>query len=109
MFGGEQRNRTPILAERRFSGPLADHSARALRNVDDDASDSIAKPLVDQRGLEPRRGVCKAPMLPITSLARTWSRRQDLNLQPAIYRTAALPVELLRLKKNLVGVQGFEP
>ena len=30
-FGGERRNRTPILSERWFSGPVADHSARALR------------------------------------------------------------------------------
>jgi hypothetical protein len=32
-LGGERRNRTPILSERRFSGPVADHSARALRFI----------------------------------------------------------------------------
>ena len=45
-YGGERRNRTPILSERWFSGPVADHSARALR---------MSKILVPGEGLEPPR------------------------------------------------------
>jgi hypothetical protein len=45
-YGGARRNRTPILSERWFSGPVADHSARALR---------MSKILVPGEGVEPSR------------------------------------------------------
>ncbi len=44
----------------------------------------------------------------------TWQGHKDLNPEPTVLETAALPIELYpylykALANNLVGLQGFEP
>jgi hypothetical protein len=61
--------------------------------------------MVEGEGFEPSKAVPtdlqSAPFgrLGIPPLFFTWSRAQDLNPQPADYKSAALPIELARLSK----------
>lgn len=72
-------------------------------------------------GLEPAVGEPKSPALPL-GYAAVWGWRQDLNLQPSDYKSAALPIELrqhggangdrtrnLRLAKPLLSRLSYGP
>jgi hypothetical protein len=82
LYGGRQRNRTPILSERRFSGPVADHSARTF--------------LMERRpGLEPGKTGVAIPRLDHFGIRRlTWREWGDSNPLLAVLEAAALPVAL---------------
>jgi hypothetical protein len=56
--------------------------------------------MVQGEGFEPPKAEPDDLQSPVfdrfTIPAKKWSRRQDLNLRPAVYKTAALPTELHR-------------
>jgi hypothetical protein len=68
--------------------------------------DSPLRLLVGRAGFEPAKayasGVTVRPIWPLWYLPniRIWSLRSDSNRRPAVYKTAALPTELLRLRRS---------
>ncbi len=71
----------------------------------------LGKLLVGRAGFEPAKayasGVTVRPIWPLwylPSVVKCWSLRSDSNRRPAVYKTAALPTELLRQRRSKYAI-----